>query len=110
MLRATHRASRAEVAVKVMSLSTTRIVDDEVRRLNAEAARRSLHAQASALAPTTLTAAPSLRFGAARVAAEEDVMKEVHLLRHIDQCAPSRALKHRGGLRLTGGLAAALRS
>ena len=51
---------------------------------------RSRRVQASAPAPTTLTAAPSLRFGAARVAAEEDVMREVHLLKSVDQYVSSK--------------------
>jgi hypothetical protein len=33
VLQATHRASRAAVAVKVLSLSTARLVDTEVRQL-----------------------------------------------------------------------------
>jgi hypothetical protein len=55
----------------------------------------SAPAQAPA-APTTLVGGPSLRFGATRAAAEDDVIKEVELLKSIDQCAPAQAARKLG--------------
>jgi hypothetical protein len=46
--------------------------------------------------PTTLVGGPSLRFGATRAAAEDDVIKEVELLKSIDQCAPAQAARKLG--------------
>jgi hypothetical protein len=60
---------------------------------------RRAHAPAQApgaAVPTTLVGGPSLRFGATRAAAEDDVIKEVELLKSIDQCAPAQAARKLG--------------
>ena len=74
--------------MKVMALSTTRIVDDKVCCSSGARATSCDLAQAPAPVVTTM-AAPSLRFGTTRAAAEDDVIKEVELLKSIDQCAPA---------------------